>query len=157
MDQKNKQEQLQEIFSFYKKQSGDQENYRAMLEELQEVYGFLSEEILKQAAEALHIKVTVLSCLVKYSSTLKLAPYQHKIVACTGERCGNKNGLYLLNKLKQELKIDKNGLSEDKKILLSTQNCLKHCKTSPNIMIDGELYTHMTEERIMELLNNLRS
>ena len=92
MDQKNKQEQLQEIFSFYKKQSGDQENYRAMLEELQEVYGFLSEEILKQAAEALHIKVTVLSCLVKYSSTLKLAPYQHKIVACTGERCGNKNG-----------------------------------------------------------------
>lgn len=154
MDQK-KQEQIQEIFSFYQKQPGEQENHRAMLEELQEVYGFLSEEILEQAAEALHIKVTVLSCLVKYSSTLKLAPYQRKIVACTGERCGNKNGLYLLNKLKQELKIDKNGLSKDKKIFLSTQNCLKHCKTSPNIMIDGEIYAHMTEERIMEILKKL--
>lgn len=157
MNQKNKQEQLQEIFSFYKKQPGDQENYRAMLEELQEIYGFLSEEILEQAAEALHIKPAVLSCLVKYSSTLKIAPYKHKIVACTGERCGNKNGLCLLNKLKQELKIDKNGLSEDKRILLSTQNCLKHCKTSPNMMIDGELYTHMTEDRLIEILKKLKS
>ena len=55
MDQKNKQEQLQEIFSFYQKQPGEQENYRSMLEELQEVYGFLSEEILEQAAEALSL------------------------------------------------------------------------------------------------------
>lgn len=157
MDYKKQEEQIEEIISYYQKQPQEQENYRAMLEELQDVLGFLPQSVLERAARALEIKVTVLNCLVKFSSALKLAPYQHKIVACTGERCGNKNGLYLLNKLKQELKIDKNGLSEDKKILLSTQNCLKHCKTSPNIMIDGELYTHMTEERIMELLNNLRS
>lgn len=156
MDYKNQEEQIEEIISYYQKQPQEQESYRAMLEELQEILGFLSQSVLERAAKALGIKVTVLNCLVKFSSTLKLAPYQHKIVACTGERCGKKDSLSLLQLLKDELKTDKDGLSYDKKTLLVTQNCLKNCKTSPNLMIDGEICPHMTKERLMGILNNLK-
>lgn len=156
MDYKKQEEQIEEIISYYQKQPQEQENYRAMLEELQDVLGFLPQSVLERAARALEIKVTVLNCLVKFSSALKLAPYQHKIVACTGERCGRKDSLSLLQLLKDELKTDKDGLSYDKKILLVTQNCLKNCKTSPNLMIDGEICPHMTKERLMGILNNLK-
>ncbi len=156
MDYKKQEEQIEEIISYYQKQPQEQENYRAMLEELQDVLGFLPQSVLERAARALEIKVTVLNCLVKFSSALKLAPYQHKIVACTGERCGRKDSPSLLQLLKDELKTDKDGLSYDKKILLVTQNCLKNCKTSPNLMIDGEICPHMTKERLMGILNNLK-
>lgn len=156
MDYKKQEKQIEEIISYYQKQPQEQENYRAMLEELQDVLGFLPQSVLERAARALEIKVTVLNCLVKFSSALKLAPYQHKIVACTGERCGRKDSLSLLQLLKDELKTDKDGLSYDKKILLVTQNCLKNCKTSPNLMIDGEICPHMTKERLMGILNNLK-
>ncbi|MDO5362721.1 MAG: NAD(P)H-dependent oxidoreductase subunit E [Eubacteriales bacterium] len=156
MDYKKQEEQIEEIISYYQKQPQEQENYRAMLEELQGVLGFLPQSVLERAARALEIKVTVLNCLVKFSSALKLAPYQHKIVACTGERCGRKDSPSLLQLLKDELKTDKDGLSYDKKILLVTQNCLKNCKTSPNLMIDGEICPHMTKERLMGILNNLK-
>lgn len=156
MDYKKQEEQIEEIISYYQKQPQEQENYRAMLEELQDVLGFLPQSVLERAARALEIKVTVLNCLVKFSSALKLAPYQHKIVACTGERCGRKDSSSLLQLLKDELKTDKDGLSYDKKILLVTQNCLKNCKTSPNLMIDGEICPHMTKERLMGILNNLK-
>ena len=156
MDYKKQKEQIEEIISYYQKQPQEQENYRAMLEELQDVLGFLPQSVLERAARALEIKVTVLNCLVKFSSALKLAPYQHKIVACTGERCGRKDSPSLLQLLKDELKTDKDGLSYDKKILLVTQNCLKNCKTSPNLMIDGEICPHMTKERLMGILNNLK-
>lgn len=156
MDYKDQEEQIEEIISYYQKQPQEQENYRAMLEELQEVLGFLSQPVLERAAGALGIKVTVLNCLVKFSSSLKLAPYKHKIVACTGQRCGKKDSLALLQLLREELKTDKDGLSHDKKILLVTQNCLKNCKTSPNLMIDGEICPHMTKERLMGILNRLK-
>lgn len=156
MDYKKQEEQIEEIISYYQKQPQEQENYRAMLEELQDVLGFLPQSVLERAARALEIKVTVLNCLVKFSSALKNAPYQHKIVACTGERCGRKDSPSLLQLLKDELKTDKDGLSYDKKILLVTQNCLKNCKTSPNLMIDGEICPHMTKERLMGILNNLK-
>ena len=156
MDYKKQEEQIEEIISYYQKQPQEQENYRAMLDELQDVLGFLPQSVLERAARALEIKVTVLNCLVKFSSALKLAPYQHKIVACTGERCGRKDSPSLLQLLKDELKTDKDGLSYDKKILLVTQNCLKNCKTSPNLMIDGEICPHMTKERLMGILNNLK-
>lgn len=156
MDYKKQEEQIEEIISYYQKQPQEQENYRAMLEELQDVLGFLPQSVLERAARALEIKVTVLNCLVKFSSALKLAPYQHKIVACTGERCGRKDSPSLLQLLKDELKTDKDGLSYDKKILLVTQKCLKNCKTSPNLMIDGEICPHMTKERLMGILNNLK-
>ena len=156
MDYKKQEEQIEEIISYYQKQPQEQENYRAILEELQGVLGFLPQSVLERAARALEIKVTVLNCLVKFSSALKLAPYQHKIVACTGERCGRKDSPSLLQLLKDELKTDKDGLSYDKKILLVTQNCLKNCKTSPNLMIDGEICPHMTKERLMGILNNLK-
>lgn len=156
MGHQEQEKQIEEILSYYETQPGDQENYRLMLEELQEVTGFLSQDLLERAAQARKIKTTVLSCLVKFSSTLKLAPYKHKIVACTGERCGKKDGLRLLQFLKKELQTDASGLSSDKKILLTTQNCLKHCKTSPNLLIDGEIHSHMAEESLRELLKTLR-
>ena len=128
-----------------------------MLRDIQEVTGQLSSSILELAASQIEVKQSVLSCLVKYSKELKPAAYDHKIVACTGPRCARKDSMELLRILKDELKPDKDGISKDGQILLTTRCCLKHCKTAPNLMIDDELVPHVTKEQLPELLQKLRS
>ena len=74
----------------------------------------------------------------------------HEIIACTGERCGKKEGGAILNALKRELRIQKNGVSIDGKFKLRTQNCLKKCGTAPNIIIDDVVYSGSELERILK-------
>ena len=78
-----------------------------------------------------------------------------EIIACTGERCGKKNGIAVLEQLRRELKPDKNGISADGRYELRTQNCLKQCRTSPNLLIDGKLYSGERLKNIKKLLNEL--
>ena len=42
--------------------------------------------------------------------------YSHQLVLCTGERCQNKKSMEILKAVKEELKIDKDGFSQDRKI-----------------------------------------
>lgn len=51
MDYKKQEEQIEEIISYYQKQPQEQENYRAMLEELQDVLGFLPQSVLRGLPE----------------------------------------------------------------------------------------------------------
>lgn len=48
-------------------------------------------------------------------------------------------------------------LSKNGKILLKSQICLKQCRTSPNLMIDGKVYGHVKPEEIPELLSFLKN
>ncbi|MDO4272488.1 MAG: NAD(P)H-dependent oxidoreductase subunit E [Eubacteriales bacterium] len=147
---------IKEILSYYKSQPAEQDVYLEMLREILEITGRLSENLLDWIAKEMEVKPSFLSCLVKFSPELRRYAYEHEIVVCTGARCGKKDSLKLLRMLKKELEPDKNGISKDKKIHLSTRNCLKHCKTAPNILVDGELISSVTSEQLPDLLRKLR-
>lgn len=150
-------EQIEEILEYYSSQPnvGSQENLVAMLREIQEAEGCIPGEIQQEAADRLGVKESVLACLVKLYPTLKLAPYCHELVLCTGERCGKKDSLEILHAVKKRLKPGKDGISSDQTTLLVTRNCLKHCSTSPNLLLDGVLHTHMTKEKTLSLVEKL--
>lgn len=153
----NKQEQLQEIFDYYKEQPdrSSQEMVVALLRELQEVQGYISPELKKQVLEVTGVKETYLQCLFRMYPSLRESEDVHEIVICSGECCGKKNSGEILSYLKKILRIDKQGLSEDGRFRLRTRNCLKQCRTSPNLMLDGKLYSKVKIENIKKLLNDL--
>lgn len=153
--------QFEEIFSYYNKMDKPvpQEEVVNMLREIQELYGFISPEMKQHAAKALGVKEGLLTCLIRRFPSLREAGYQHTIKICTGERCGRKQGMEILRTVKRELQIDeecslgKPMLSKDGKWLLKTQNCLKQCRTSPNLMIDGKVYRQVKAEDVYGLLS----
>lgn len=157
MTAKSKEEIKKEIYQYYRSQPRTQEMYTAMLTELQETFEALSPELLSEAAEVLEIKASVLACLVKFSAHLKLVDYKHKLVVCTGEGCGRRGNLSVLQALKKELRIGKDGFSQDKQIYLTTQNCMKRCKEGPNLTIDGEAFSHMTVEQALDVVKSYLS
>lgn len=153
-------EQLEEIFSYYDKlnKPAQQDEVVDLLREIQEVCGFISPEMKLRAAETLGVKESMLTCLIRRFPSLKEADYQHTVTVCTGERCGKKRGMEIFQAVKRELQMEGNSsgnpmLSKNGKILLKTQNCLKQCRTSPNLMIDGKVYGQVKPEDVPGLLS----
>ena len=153
----NQDEQITEIISYYssKPDCRSQENIIHLLREIQDVLGCIPRGIIHQAAHAIHEKPAVLEKLVTLYPSLKFANYKHRIVVCTGQRCSSHQSADLYKALCKILSTDKEGLSADGAVLLCTQNCLKHCQTAPNIMLDGVLYPHMTVASAQKLVTSL--
>lgn len=152
-----REQKLDEIFAYYGglKNTQEQENLVALLREVQETCGCIEPEMRRRAAEVMQVKETVLTCLIRRYPSLKEAPYRHVVTVCTGARCEKKESAALLAAARRALEPDAQGISRDRTVLLKTQNCLKQCRTSPNMMIDGVLYPGMTAgsaERLLEKL-----
>lgn len=146
---------LQEIFDYYKSEPNpsSQENIVAMLREIQELFGCIPPDVQALAANALGVKLSVITCIIRLYPSLTSSSYQHRLTICTGARCGGKGGMELLNEARRLLKVDDEGISQDGRFFLCTQNCLKHCATSPNIQIDDRIYSQMTVETLRKLLS----
>lgn len=148
---------IREILDYYggQRDRSEQAVIAEMLRELQQVRGFLTPELKKKAAETAGVSEKLIDILVRRLPSLKEAPYSHEILACTGGRCGNREGARLLQELKRELKIGKDGLSGDGQILLRTRCCLKRCRTAVNMDIDGVPYTGLNPETGLELVRKI--
>lgn len=150
-------EEIEEIFAYYGKQrdKGSQEMVIALLRELQEAEGCITSKLKQRVLETTGITDKFLDCLIKMYPSIKETKQAHEIIACTGERCGKKDGMKILKNLRLELGIKKDGISADGRFELRTRNCLKQCRTSPNLYIDGKLYSGEQLEDIKSLLNSV--
>ena len=68
--------------------------------------------------ETTEITDKFLNCLIKMYPSIKEAKQAHEIIACTGERCGKKDGMTILQNLRRELGIKKTGFH-----LMDDLNC----------------------------------
>ena len=154
MHDSHKAEQTEEILEYYSQldNKSDQDTIIQMLRELQEINGCITSELKRLAAEAAGVNPSVIQVLVKIYPSLKEAPYQHEIIVCTGKACADKGSQELLKILNQELKPKKNGISKDGRVCLKTRACLKQCRTAPNILIDGKLYSNVTAKELLKLI-----
>ncbi len=126
-------EQLSEIFEYYAAlpDAKRQENLVAMLREIQDVLGCVPDGVTAQAA------------------------WVHRVTVCTGPRCAAKGGADVYKALRDTLRPGPDGVSENGRVLLCTQNCLKQCRTSPNVLVDGVLHPNMTGESAQKLAQKL--
>ena len=151
MDEDLQRVQLDEIMEYYKGQpdAAGQENLVSMLREIRELLGCIPEDIQLYAAELLGIKETVIRQIIKLYPSLTSAPSRHRIVLCLGPSCSAQNAAALADAVRAAIRY--------KPFHLTTKNCLKECRTSPNMRIDGDLYTNVTPENLPSILEKYNS
>lgn len=151
-------ETLRDIFEYYGRRAdrSDQTVVAQLLREVQSALGCVPKELQREAARVCGVPESLVAALVRRYPSLREAAFRHTVTACSGARCGAKGAAAVLEALRRELGADPQGLSADGDILLRTQNCLRHCGTAPNLLIDGELCPHVTQEQIPALIRKLR-
>ena len=130
----------------------------AVLQDIQEYYHYLPEEIFPYVARALNVGEARLYGVATFYENFSLDPTgKYVIRCCDGTACHVRGSLPILNKLREEL-----GLSEAKKttddllFTVETVSCLGACGLAPVLTVNGETYPAMTPEKAVGLLNELR-
>lgn len=149
-EEEQKERQWQEIVDYYggQKDAKSQDNIVEMLREVQELYGYIPSEKTGAMADTLGVKQTLLLQLVKLYPSFKKAPYGHCITVCTGARCGSEGSAEVFEAVLKAVETRESGAF---KIMM--KECLKQCKTAPNLMVDSDSYGHVRPEEVAAILS----
>ena len=145
-------EPLDDIFEKYTK---DEKYLIPILQDAQDEYGYLPEEVLKGIASRLDLSLSQVFGVVTFYSQFHLEPRGENIIrVCTGTACHVRGGAEVLDQLKQELNIDSGETTEDLEFTLETVACIGACGLAPVIMINDDTYGRMNSQKVPEVLAN---
>jgi NADH-quinone oxidoreductase subunit E/NADP-reducing hydrogenase subunit HndA len=143
-------EPLKEIFSRYEKK----ERYLIpVLQEAQEEYGYLPEEVMKEIALGLNLSLSQVYGVVTFYSQFHQQPRGNNIIrVCMGTACHVRGGDAILNAIRDELGIDAGETTDDLEFTLESVACIGACGLAPVIMVNDETYGRLTPEKVPEIL-----
>lgn len=125
-----------------------------VLHEAQELFGYLPYEVQKRIAEGLNIPMAEVYGVATFYTRFTLKPTgDHKISVCMGTACYVKGADKILEKLKELLKIDVGGTTEDGKFSIEATRCLGACGLAPVVVIDNTVYGKLAPEDIENILS----
>ncbi|HOL48291.1 MAG TPA: NADH-quinone oxidoreductase subunit NuoE [bacterium] len=129
----------------------------AILHKAQELYGYLSKEIMLKIAYYMKIPTSHIWGVATFYHYFKLKPIGKYVISiCLGTACYVKGAQLILDKLKEELKINIGETTEDMLFTLQEARCLGACGLAPVIMINEKIYGDLTPEKISEIIKEIR-
>lgn len=144
--------ELDRVISQYKDRPG---SAIPVLQRCQEIVGYLPPEVQKRIAHGLNIPPAEIHSIVSFYSFFTMKPRgDHNIRVCLGTACYVRRVEEVLNKFKEELKINVGDVTEDKKFSLETVRCLGACGLAPVIVVDDETYGAMSPKKVPEILEH---
>jgi len=141
---------LTEILSRYEKK----ERYLIpVLQEAQEEYGYLPEEVMKEIALGLNLSLSQVYGVVTFYSQFHQEPRGNNIIrVCMGTACHVRGGDGILDAIKDELAIEAGETTEDLEFTLESVACIGACGLAPVIMINDETHGRLTPDKIPAIL-----
>lgn len=128
-----------------------------LLSEIQEEYGYLSEENMRQIEQRLGIPLVEIYGVATFYASFRLKPVgKHVIRICKGTACHVKKADQMEGVVGDLLGIRDKETTEDGFFTLECVNCIGACAKAPNIMIDDAVYGEMTKEKVEKLIKDFR-
>ena len=131
----------------------DRSNLIALLQEVQEVYGYLPEEDLRAIAQYVNLPLSSVYAVATFYDQFRLSPLGKNIIrVCRGVTCHVKNSANILFALESELGIKAGQTTRDKKFTLETVTCVGVCSIAPVININNDYYGRAVIKEIPKIL-----
>lgn len=142
--------QLNAVFEKYKDIPG---KLMPVLQDAQEIYGYLPIEVPQMIAEALKISLSEVYGVATFYSQFSLNPKgKHQISVCLGTACYVKGSNAVLEKIEEKLGIKSGECTPDRKFSIDSCRCVGACGLAPVIMIDDEVYGKITADDVDSIL-----
>jgi len=149
-----KDEKLLEIIQTY---SGERSALLNLLLEVQEKYNYLTQEALAEISSTLNIPLSRLYSVATFFKDFSLTPRgKHAIHVCMGTACQVWGGQRLVDKAREELKIELGETTEDLNYTLETINCPGCCGLAPVVVVDKDIYGKITRNKLLSLIKEYK-
>ncbi|MGN0456074.1 MAG: NAD(P)H-dependent oxidoreductase subunit E [Acutalibacteraceae bacterium] len=146
-------EQEAELKKIIEKHKDDPGAVMPVLQEAQEVYGYLPREVQIIIAEGLGVPVEEVYGVSTFYSQFSLTPKgKYNISVCLGTACYVKGAGKLIDEITKKLGIGPEECTEDGKFSLTACRCIGACGLAPVMTVNDEVYGRLVPEDIPDIL-----
>lgn len=150
-----KDEKLEKILGKYSK---DKSNLIQILNEVQEGYGYIPESCQRGISEYLEMPMAEVYGVITFYSRFTLKPKgKYNVAICLGTACFVKGSEKLLDRVKENLKIDVGETTSDGKFSIEATRCIGACGLAPVFTVNEEVYGKATVETIDRVLEEYKN
>lgn len=130
----------------------------AVLQEVQQEYRYLPEEVLMYICDKMDITPSKVYSVATFYENFSLEPKGKYIIKiCDGTACHVRKSIPILNALREELGLsDSKRTTDDMIFTLETVSCLGACGLAPVITINDQVHAKMTPESALALIDDIR-
>ncbi len=124
-----------------------------LLQEVQNIYGYLPESALSDVAGFVDMPLSRVYGVATFYNQFRLKPLGENIIrVCRGTACHVKSSANILSAIENVLKIKAGETTRDKKFTLEIVNCIGACSIAPVITINDEYFGRLTVKEIPSIL-----
>jgi NADH:ubiquinone oxidoreductase subunit E len=120
-----------------------------VLQQAQDIYGYLPEEVQIKVAEGLGMSLSEIYGISTFYTQFTLNPKgEHTVSVCLGTACYVKGAGDVLARVEKVLGIQAGEITSDGKFSLDATRCLGCCGLAPVMVVDGDVYGRLVPDDV---------
>jgi NADH-quinone oxidoreductase subunit E len=124
---------------------------------VQREHGWLSPDAVEAVGDLLNVPKAAVKGVSTFYSMFRHKPIgRHLIHLCTNVACMIMGAERLVDILKDRYGLKPNSTTDDGRFSLIIMECIGACGTAPAMLVDTDFYDNLTEERIVDILENYK-
>jgi NADH-quinone oxidoreductase subunit E len=128
-----------------------------LLQEVQEVQGYVSREAVDRLGEHLNLPASRIYGVATFYNQFRFAPLgAYHVQVCRGTACHVKGSKAVLDAMQRHLQIEAGQTSRDGLFSLEVVACLGACGLAPLICVNGEFHGGVTADSAVRILRRYR-
>ncbi|MBQ5994471.1 MAG: NAD(P)H-dependent oxidoreductase subunit E [Clostridia bacterium] len=133
--------------------AGDKSLLMHVMQEAQEIYGYLPYEVQIMIAEGMDVPLEKVYGVSTFYAQFALSPKgKYNISVCLGTACYVKGSQEVLDKLSEILGIESGECTADGKFSLEACRCIGACGLAPVLTVNDEVYGKLTAKDVPDIL-----
>lgn len=131
----------------------DKSKLMAVMQEAQEIYGYLPLEVQNMIAEGMDIPLEKIYGVATFYAQFSLSPKgKYNISVCLGTACYVKGAGEIMDKLSEKLGVGADECTADGKFSLTACRCIGACGLAPVLTVNEEVYGRLVADDIDGIL-----
>ena len=136
------------------KHQGQEDALISILQEIQEAYSYLPEEVLNRLSQEAGISMSRIYAVATFYAQFYLNPRGRQTVrVCRGTACHVRGGSLILEAVERELGIKEDETTPDLEYSLETVACIGACALAPAMVVNDNTYGMMTPSKAAEAVS----
>ena len=128
-----------------------------ILQEAQEIYGYLPIEVQTIIAEKTGIPLEEIFGIVSFYAQFKLNPDgEVSIAVCLGTACYVRGSGDIIEEFSKQLNLPVGSTSPDGKYSIEATRCIGACGLAPVLTVNGDVYGRLTKKDVADILAKYR-
>ncbi len=145
------------ISAVLEKYSNPEESLIAILQEVQNIFGYISKEAVECITSKTRIPSSRIMGVASFYAGFRLKPVgKYRIMVCMGTACHVNGSERIGDTIKRVLGIEAGDVTEDGLFSWEEVACLGCCSISPAMMINDTVYGTLTQQKVIDIIDGIK-